>query len=129
MSYRRRMADRIATLSMVNLDCDDNSRLAAFYGAVLGWPVTYDDGPYSMISDGSTSIGFGHVDDYAAPPWPDTGAPKRFHLDLGVDDLDAAQAALVELGATVADPQPEGARWRVMLDPAGHPFCIAPRSS
>ncbi|WP_307802408.1 VOC family protein [Cellulomonas fengjieae] len=27
------------------------------------------------------------------------------------------------LGAQLADPQPDE-RWRVLLDPAGHPFCI-----
>lgn len=35
----------------------------------------------------------------------------------------------VALGARLADPQPDP-RWRVLLDPAGHPFCIttvAPR--
>ena len=29
----------------------------------------------------------------------------------------------VELGATLADPQP-GETWTVVIDPAGHPFCL-----
>ena len=53
-------------------------------------------------------------------------AVKRYHLDFYVDDLDEAQATLVARGARVADPQPNPDRWRVMLDPAGHPFCICP---
>ena len=40
-----------------------------------------------------------------------------------VADLDEGEKAAVELGATVADPQP-GETWRVMLDPSGHPFCL-----
>jgi hypothetical protein len=43
---------------------------------------------------------------------------------LGVDDLDAAQARLLALGAVEPTVQPEPDRWRVLLDPAGHPFCI-----
>jgi predicted enzyme related to lactoylglutathione lyase len=61
--------------------------------------------------------------------WPDPREPKRIHLDLAVDDLDAAQQRAVELGAKVADPQPAPDRWRVMIDPAGHPFCLSPASA
>ena len=40
-------------------------------------------------------------------------------------DLDAAEAWVLELGATKSTTQPDGERWRVFLDPAGHPFCLA----
>jgi hypothetical protein len=45
------------------------------------------------------------------------------HLDVIVDDLDEAEAAVLELGATKAEHQP-GTTFRVFLDPAGHPFCL-----
>jgi Glyoxalase-like domain len=45
------------------------------------------------------------------------------HLDIEVDDLDAAIAHATELGATVATHQPQE-HVRVLLDPAGHPFCL-----
>ncbi len=45
------------------------------------------------------------------------------HLDLEVDDLDHAVAYAVEVGATLASYQPQETV-RVMLDPAGHPFCL-----
>ena len=38
--------------------------------------------------------------------------------------VDAAVAAAERLGARQADSQPQPALWRVMLDPAGHPFCL-----
>ncbi len=41
-----------------------------------------------------------------------------------MDDLEAAEARLIALGATKPEPQPQPDRWRVLLDPAGHPFCI-----
>jgi hypothetical protein len=45
------------------------------------------------------------------------------HLDLEVDDLDEAVAYAVEVGAQLAEHQPQE-DVRVMLDPAGHPFCL-----
>jgi predicted enzyme related to lactoylglutathione lyase len=47
------------------------------------------------------------------------------HLHLKVDDLDAAQADAVRLGARVATEQTNPERWRILLDPAGHPFFLA----
>ena len=52
--------------------------------------------------------------------WPTTPGPDD---DLAVDDVDAMADRAVELGATLADPQP-GETWTVLLDPAGHPFCL-----
>ena len=41
---------------------------------------------------------------------------------LPVEAIDRAR----ELGASLPDDQP-GERWRVLLDPVGHPFCLCPR--
>jgi predicted enzyme related to lactoylglutathione lyase len=114
----------IATLAMVNLDCEDPRALAEFYHEVLGWQVTHSEDTYAMITDGGTSIGFGRVEGYRPPAWPDEDAAKRYHLDLSVDDLDEAEARCQKVGATRPDFQPGGDRWRVLIDPAGHPFCI-----
>jgi hypothetical protein len=54
--------------------------------------------------------------------------PKQVRLDLAVDDLDGAQRAAIGLGATKANHQPSRDRRRVLLDPAGHPFCAAKMS-
>jgi hypothetical protein len=45
------------------------------------------------------------------------------HFDFQVGDLDSAVAEAVELGATLAMSQPQE-NVRVLLDPAGHPFCL-----
>jgi hypothetical protein len=45
------------------------------------------------------------------------------HFDFQVGDLDSAVAEAVALGATVAQDQPQE-NVRVLLDPAGHPFCL-----
>jgi hypothetical protein len=45
-------------------------------------------------------------------------------LNLTSDDLGAAAERALALGATL--PEQKDPRWRVLLDPAGHPFCLTP---
>jgi hypothetical protein len=47
----------------------------------------------------------------------------QVHLDVGVRDVAQAVDDAVALGATVAAYQPQD-DVRVVLDPAGHPFCL-----
>ena len=66
------------------------------------------------------------IDEHHAPPaWPSRpGDPTmQLHLDFGVSDVEAAVEDALALGAVLADFQPQG-DVRVMLDPAGHPFCL-----
>ena len=86
----------------VVIDCPDPGLLANFYGQL---------------------ICFQQVADYQAPTWPTQEQPQQFHLDIMVDELDGAEAAVLEMGATKAGHQP-GTTFRVFLDPAGHPFCL-----
>ncbi len=112
-----------AALAMVTIDCADPSKEAEFWAAALGWEVTYADDNYGMASDGTLRLGFGRVEDWQRPEWPNPDGTKQFHLDLAVDDLDAAEEQLVALGATKPTDQP-GDTWTVLLDPDGHPFCL-----
>ena len=114
------------TLCAVTLDCPDPLALAEFYGQATGLvPVDGSDEQFAGLRgpDG-VFLGFQRVDDYRAPRWPGQDSPQQAHLDFEVDDLDAAEAALRRLGAVVPAEQPDGARFRVVLDPAGHPFCL-----
>jgi hypothetical protein len=43
-----------------------------------------------------------------------------------VADLPKAVKKVVALGATRPDFQPGGDDWVVLIDPAGHPFCLIP---
>ena len=105
-------------------DCPDAAALAAFYGNLLGWEVTAEDDWYEIRpADGGNCISFQQVDDYARPTWPSQDTPQQLHLDVVVDDLDAAEGEVLAIGATRAEHQP-GTSFRVFLDPAGHPFCL-----
>ncbi|MDV8021274.1 VOC family protein [Rhodococcus sp. IEGM 1330] len=113
----------VATLEMVTLDCADPEVSAAFWSSLLGWSVVHAEKDYAMLQGPSSALGFGRIDDYQPPAWPNANGSKQFHFDLAVEDLDAAATEAVKLGATLPEDQP-GETWRVLLDPAGHPFCL-----
>ena len=52
--------------------------------------------------DGAQPVMFQQIAEYHAPRWPDPAYPQQFHLDVTVDDVDAAEAAVLKLGATCA---------------------------
>jgi predicted enzyme related to lactoylglutathione lyase len=116
-----------ASLGWITIDCHDAAVQAEFYRDALGWEITFSEGPYSGISDGTFTIEFNAVEGYRPPRWPDVGGAKQFHLELLVDDLEQAGAVLVAAGAAQPEFQPGGDRFRVLIDPAGHPFCIIAR--
>ncbi|WP_245616123.1 VOC family protein [Phycicoccus jejuensis] len=75
--------------------------------------------------DGRTTLAFQRIDDWVAPTWPGGAHPQQFHLDLSVQDIDAAEPAVLAAGASVHAEQPSSdGGFRVYLDPAGHPFCL-----
>lgn len=114
----------MTTLKMITLDCAEVPPMTAFWSALLGWDVIAEGDGYAMLGDGNgAALGFGAVPDYQAPAWPNPNGSKQFHFDLACDDVAADEQRALGLGATLADPQP-GETWRVLLDPAGHPFCL-----
>jgi catechol-2,3-dioxygenase len=110
-------------LAGVMLDCPDAKGLAAFYAELLGKPVTYEDDAAAMIGqDGAQPLLFQQVTDYQAPSWPDPARPQQLHLDISVEDIEAAEQQALAIGA-VRLPG-DGDNWRVYADPAGKPFCL-----
>ncbi len=104
------------------LSTTDDAAAMKFYGELLGWEVEASSGWGEVRGDGQC-ICFQGVDDYNPPQWPAQQVPQQVHLDVMVDDLDEGETAVLELGATRHEHQP-GEKFRVFLDPAGHPFCL-----
>jgi catechol 2,3-dioxygenase-like lactoylglutathione lyase family enzyme len=116
----------IARYVGVSLDCPDPAVLGDFYRQMLGLEISYTSDDFVFLGEmGPNGLGFVRVENFVPPTWPASDVPKQAHMEFGVDDLDAGEAALLKLGATKPDEQPQPDRWRVMLDPAGHPFCIS----
>jgi hypothetical protein len=105
----------------VSLDCADPAELAEFYLRLLGGRLLWSRPTSVGLQVPGVLLIPQRVDGYRAPQWPGTSI---VHLDLTAgEQLDEPVKRAVALGARPADPQPDP-RWTVLLDPAGHPFCI-----
>jgi catechol 2,3-dioxygenase-like lactoylglutathione lyase family enzyme len=116
----------VASLRGVTLDCADPQALAAFYRALTGMRELFASEEYvALTGDSGCDLGFQRVDRYRRPQWPGQDVPQQLHLDFRADDLDASEQVALGLGAVRPDHLDSGnGRWRVLLDPAGHPFCL-----
>lgn len=111
----------------VVLDAPDVGVLARFYSQLLGWKIHKQDADWASLDagEGVAYLAFQRSPDYVRPEWPNRSGAQQMmlHLDFEVEDLDSAVERAISLGATPADHQPQP-DVRVMLDPAGHPFCL-----
>ena len=75
----------IARFPSVILDCDDPGRMARFYGDLLDWRVSEDDGWGEVRNAaGDQCICFQKVEHYRPPQWPGQDVPQQMHLDVMV---------------------------------------------
>jgi catechol 2,3-dioxygenase-like lactoylglutathione lyase family enzyme len=118
----------VAELGVVVLDCPDPRALARFYAGVLGGTVEdRSDDQYDWVElslPGGRTLAFQGSPGHVPPKWPGSDGAQQFHLDLDVKDLDAAEQAVLELGARPLDADDRERSFRVYADPAGHPFCL-----
>jgi len=105
----------------VSLDCADPAQLADFYVRLLGGRVLWSRPTSVGVQVPGLLLVAQRVDAYRPPQWP--GA-SIVHLDLTAgDQLEEPVQRAIALGARLADAQ-QDPRWTVLLDPAGHPFCV-----
>jgi catechol 2,3-dioxygenase-like lactoylglutathione lyase family enzyme len=112
-------------LHHVVLDTPDPMRLARFWSAVLGLPITYvsDDWVVVARDDRTSGMAFQLAPHHQEPQWGDPNRPQQVHHDVMVDDVVAAEPLVEALGARRL-PSADGSVW---ADPSGHPFCLIPR--
>jgi catechol 2,3-dioxygenase-like lactoylglutathione lyase family enzyme len=117
-------------VSAAVLGAADANALAAFYERLLGWTVVDEEPGWVRLrhlsgDEQAAGLSFAHEPGYVAPVWPSAPGEQQMmvHLDIAVDDLDEGVAWATECGATPAEYQPQE-EVRLMLDPAGHPFCL-----
>ena len=116
----------------VAIDCADVGPVARFYERLLGFEVGDFDPPHwAQLWDpaGGVHLNIQGETAYEAPTWPEQPGrqAKMLHLEVEVDDLDAAVATALAAGGTEAPWQPpdrDRRSIRIVLDPAGHPLCL-----
>ncbi|MET8181857.1 VOC family protein [Streptomyces sp. NPDC005336] len=116
----------VATTAVLSLDCAEPEELAEFYAEVLGaeiQEVTSLD-RIDIAAPGGARMSFLRDHGYAPPSWPRPDDSQQAHLELLVDDIDAAERKVVDLGARPLDTKNNGGPRDIRLysDPAGHPF-------
>lgn len=125
-------ATRPITWTTVTLDCSDAEALGAFYSRLLGWDINARDGTgWVQLRDPNGGVGINlQAEDWYKPPvWPEESGHqgKMMHFELLVADLEVAVQLVLQCGGSEALYQPpdrDPTRLRVMVDPAGHPFCL-----
>jgi hypothetical protein len=112
---------------VVVFDAADLAAESSFWAGVLGGTVSVDDDWHMVLVDGAPRVGVQLAPNHVPPDWPDGSPPQQIHLDLWVDDFEAAHEHVMTLGARVLKPAQYIAaddNYQVYADPAGHPFCL-----
>lgn len=109
-------------LAGISLGCDDLGAMVGFYMQLLDGKLLWsnDDNAAVRICSGVTVV-VHRVSEYVTPVWP--GTPIVHFGVTGESDVAEYETRALRMGARVAGVRPESG-WRVLLDPAGHPFCL-----
>lgn len=118
------------------MDCTEPYESAKFYAELLHWEIAFHDENWACIGAAGAQQGaypgilFQRNPGYCPPVWPDAPEAQQqmAHLDFAVNELEQSVQHALQCGATVADKQ-FSKDWTVMLDPAGHPFCLCAMKS
>ncbi|GGW66924.1 VOC family protein [Streptomyces xantholiticus] len=115
----------IGKVGAVVLDCPEPVALARFYAELVGGTVEDDgEGWVNLKGADGAELAFQAAPGFVPPSWPSAEKSQQFHVDVMVEDLDAAEAEVLALGARVLDTEDRKRSFRVYADPAGHPFCL-----
>jgi catechol 2,3-dioxygenase-like lactoylglutathione lyase family enzyme len=119
-------------ISAITLFVQDVVATKAFYGAVFGLPVVFEDDVSVVYRFGSTLVNLlaateaPELIEPAVVAPPGTGATTQFTLT--VEDVDAVCAELATRGVTLLNgpiDRPWGVRTACFADPSGHIWEIA----
>jgi len=120
-----KVSGAVFDLAAIIIDVADPGPVSRFYVAAAAGEIVRDDPDGVWVTFNGNNVIFRKVPNYRPPSWPDASEQMQVHFDFNVDDMTSARARLEELGARTAEQQPqEPDLLTVMVDPAGHLFCI-----
>ena len=118
-------------INAVTLDCRDPKALSEFYMKFLQWEKAYEDDTFVVIHTPASSVEiiFQKNTEHIPPVWPEApnSQQQQAHLDFKAgskEEMEAMVEYAVSCGAKKAEKQ-YSQSWTVMIDPAGHPFCLS----
>jgi catechol 2,3-dioxygenase-like lactoylglutathione lyase family enzyme len=112
---------------VVVFDAADLAAESGFWAGVLDGTVKADDDWHMVFVGDDPRVGVQLAPNHVAPDWPDGTPPQQIHIDLWVDNYEAAHKRVMSLGAKVlkeAHGLDTPDNFQVYADPAGHPFCL-----
>lgn len=111
----------------IAFDCPNANDLADFYVKLSGWEKEISGHEFAALrTPEGILLVFQTVENYVPPvwPWQDGKQQQMAHIDFKVDSLPEAETHALMCGAAKAEVQYYDTS-TVMLDPAGHPFCLS----
>lgn len=118
-------------LYSLTLDCKEPLELAHFYESLLNWKIGSIEEEWVLVYNPEIGYGaypgilFQKNPEYVPPVWPQEpdSQQQMAHIDFTVNNLEKAVKHAINCGAKVSEKQ-YSEDWKVMFDPAGHPFCL-----
>lgn len=128
------MTDPKLVVTSVTVSTPAPVESATFYARLLRVELTVMEPPgpgqppeagFAQLRTDHLTVNFEFERHWTPIVWPAEAGRQTAtqHLDIHVDDLDAAVAWAVGCGARLAEVQPQD-DVRVLFDPVGHPFCL-----
>ncbi len=112
---------------VVVFDAADLAAESTFWAGLLGGTVDAEDDWHMVLVESAPRVGVQLAPDHTPPEWPGGMPKQQIHLDLWVDDIEAAHDEVVSLGGKLLKGAADSAAYdnfQVYADPAGHPFCL-----
>ena len=108
-------------------DCPNAIVLGEFYYKLTGWDKEIEGKEYVALRtpEGILFV-FQTVENYMPPiwPWDNERQQQMAHIDFYVENLIEAESLAIKHGAKKSETQYYEDS-TVMIDPAGHPFCLS----
>ena len=107
------------------LNAADIGSVAEFWSRLLGWEIVRRSADWISLRGDGIGLAIQLASQHRRPDWPDGQIPQQIHLDIPVDDIEAAEQRVLEWGGTkLAERPSDDPPFRIYADPAGHPFCL-----
>ena len=89
---------------VIVFDASDIEAESSFWAGLLDGTVHRDDDWHSIVVDGEWIMGVQRAPNHTPPDWPAGAQQQQVHVDLHVDDLEAASRLAIQLGGSELQP-------------------------